>query len=89
MKPEDIEPGKPYGCKFKTVTMLDEFGRPPGLSDVPLKGPGEYEGFGFIEIRDLEGRKFKIKDEKSKKYFIVDFEDVWDIDTVEWAQEDE
>lgn len=89
MKPEDIEPGKPYGCKFKTVTMLDDLGQPPGLSKGPFKGPGEYEGFGFIVIRDLEGKKFKIQDEKSKKYFIVNFEDVWDIDTVEWINEND
>ena len=36
----DIEPGKSYACKFKTETMLDTYGRIPGLSDTPLKGVG-------------------------------------------------
>ena len=43
IKAEDIKPGKSYACKFKVETMLDKFGRPPNLSDVPLKGPGMYE----------------------------------------------
>ena len=40
LKPEDIQPGKSYACKFKVEMMLDTFGRPPGLSDTPLAGPG-------------------------------------------------
>ena len=34
IKAEDIKPGKSYACKFKVETMLDQFGRPPNLSDV-------------------------------------------------------
>ena len=37
---DQIVPGKSYACKFKVETMLDELGRPPGLSDTPLAGPG-------------------------------------------------
>ena len=48
----EIQVGESYACKFKIETMLDEFGRPPGLSDTPLKGPGMYEGIGVIQVRE-------------------------------------
>ena len=87
MNIEDITPGKSYGCKFKVTTMLDTFGRPaPNLSDVPLKGPGEYEGFGILQKRDLESRLVELYDEKSKKIFRVSFDDIWDIDDIEYVQ---
>jgi len=86
MNIEDITPGKSYGCKFKVTTMLDTFGRPaPNLSDVPLKGPGEYEGFGILQKRDLESRLVELYDEKSKKIFRVSFDDIWDIDDIEYV----
>ena len=45
---ETIEPGKSYAAKFKVKTMLDTFGRVPGLSDTPLAGEGWYEGLGIL-----------------------------------------
>lgn len=86
MKIEDIEVGKSYGCKFKVTTMLDSMGRPaPNLSDVPLKGPGEYEGFGVIQIRDTNSRMVELYDTTSRKTFRVDFDHIWDIDEVEYV----
>ncbi len=82
---KDIEPGKSYACKFKVETMLDIHGRVPGLSDTPLKGPGLYEGFGVLVQRDIEKELVLIKDEKSKKEFVVPFSDIWDVDDVEWV----
>ena len=85
---EDIIPGKSYGCKFKVTTMLDTMGRPaPNLSDVPLKGPGEYEGFGVIQIRDLKSRLVELYDTGCRKTFRVDFDNIWDIDEVEYVEE--
>jgi len=82
----DIQPGKSYGCKFRVETMLDEMGRPaPNLSDVPLKGPGVYEGIGILMQRDSEKELVKLKDEKSDKEFVVSFSDIWDVDTIEWV----
>ena len=84
---KDIETGKSYACKFKVETMLDDLGRPaPNLSDVPLKGPGLYEGFGVLMQRDSEKELVKVKDEKSKKEFVVPFSDIWDVDDVEWVE---
>tara|TARA_B100001287_G_scaffold252208_1_gene233989 strand:- start:3632 stop:3901 length:270 start_codon:yes stop_codon:yes gene_type:complete len=84
IKIEDITPGKSYACKFKTETMLDTYGRVPGLSDTPLKGVGTYEGLGILMQRDSDQRLVKLKDEKSKKEFVVSFDDIWDVDEVEW-----
>jgi len=83
-KIEDIIPGNSYGCKFKVTTMLDTFDRPAGLSDTPLKGPGEYEGFGILTSRDLESRNVELIDQASTKTFVVSFDDIWDIDDIEW-----
>ena len=89
IKIEDIEVGKSYACKFKVETMLDIFGRVPGLSDTPLKGPGMYESFGLITIRDSEKKLFKIQDlknntgRKTSNEFIVPWSDCWDIDEAE------
>jgi hypothetical protein len=83
----DITPGESYACKFRVETMLDTLGRPPGLSDTPLKGVGTYEGLGVLIARDLEQQLVKLKDEKSAKEFVVPFDDIWDIDTVDWVEE--
>lgn len=85
---QDITPGESYACKFRVETMLDEFGRPPGLSDTPLKGVGTYEGVGVLLQRDLDQRLVKLQDEKSRREFVVSFDDIWDIDTVEWSSAD-
>ena len=90
IKIEDVVPGNSYACKFKVQTMLDDLGRPaPNLSDQPLKGPGEYEGLGVLVARDMNTRLVKLEDEKSKKEFVVSFDDIWDIDTVDWVEADE
>ena len=66
--------------------MLDSMGRPaPNLSDVPLKGPGEYEGFGVIQVRDLKSRLVELYDTKCRKTFRVEFDNLWDIDEVEYT----
>ena len=87
IKIEDVTPGKSYGCKFKVTTMLDTMGRPaPNLSDVPLKGPGEYEGFGVIQIRDMDSRLVELYDTGCRKSFRVSFDDIWDVDEVEYTE---
>lgn len=85
MQIEDITPGLSYACRFRVTTMLDTLGRPaPNLSDTPLQGPGEYEGLGVIKIRDLDSRQVKLNDTVTGKDFVVDFDNIWDIDTVDW-----
>ena len=85
---QNITPGESYACHFRTQTMLDTLGRPaPNLSDTPIKGPGEYTGFGVLTVRDSDNRMVKILDQKSGKEFAVSWDDIWDIDTVEWADD--
>lgn len=85
MNIEDITPGKSYACKFRVETMLDTLGRPaPNLSDQPLAGVKMYEGIGVLMQRDLDQKLVKLKDEKSSKEFVCSFDDIWDIDEVEW-----
>ena len=84
---ENVTPGEAYACRFRATIMLDELGRPaPNLSDVPLAGPGLYEGLGVIKIRDTEQRLVELEDVDSKRTFVVAWEDCWDIDTVEWRE---
>ena len=86
IKIEDVTPGESYACKFRVETMLDTLGRPaPNLSDTPLKGKGMYEGVGVLSARDMSTRLVKLVDEKSSKEFVVSFDDIWDIDVVEWV----
>lgn len=87
MKIEDITPGKSYACKFRVETMLDTLGRPPGLSDTPLAGVKMYESLGVLIQRDSDQRLVKLQDEKSKKEFVVSFDDIWDVDEVEWQED--
>lgn len=81
----EITPGNSYACKFRVETMLDTLGRPaPNLSDTPLKGPGLYEGLGILMQRDMDQRLVLLKDEASKKEFVCSFDDIWDVDEIEW-----
>lgn len=88
---EDIIPGKSYGCMFRVTTALDEFGRPGGLNslaDLPVHKIGVYEGFGILQARDLENRMVELVDEKSRTKFAVPFDDIWDVDDIEWVDQD-
>ncbi len=84
---KDMKVGKSYACKFKVEHILDEFGRIPGLSDVPLKGLGWYEGLGIIQVRDSANQRVQLKDEKSGKEFVVPFSQIWDVDEAEFVEE--
>ena len=84
----DITPGESYACKFRVTTLLDTLGRPaPNLSDTPLRGEGEYEGIGVLVKRDLNTRRVQLHDDASKRDFVVSFDDIWDIDVVDWVEE--
>jgi hypothetical protein len=86
IKIEDIKPGNSYAAKFKVETMLDSYGRIPGLSDTPLAGVGIYEGLGVLLARDVDKRLVELQDEKSRKKFVVSYDDIWDVDDVDWVE---
>lgn len=83
----DITPGGEYACKFRVETMVDSLGRPaPNLSDTPLAGVKTYESVGILMERDVNSRLVRLQDEKSSKTFVVSFDDIWDVDTIEWNE---
>ena len=84
---QDITPGQSYACKFKVETMLDALGRPaPNLSDQPLSGVRIYEGLGVLMARDLDQRLVQLKDQESGKEFVISFDDIWDVDDIDWVE---
>jgi len=87
---ENLEPGNSYACKFRVETMLDEGGNPvPNLLNLPLKGIAPYESLGIILKRDFENKIVRLLDESSKLHYIVSFDDIWDIDDIEWKDPEE
>jgi len=83
-KINEIQTGKSYACKFKCETMLDENNKPITNPDTPLKGPGIYESIGIIQLRDNEKQLVKLVDKITKREFIIPYDNIWDIDEVEW-----
>ena len=82
----DIQAGKSYACKFKVKTLLYKGGKPTDVlsTNNDIK---DYESFGIIQQRDIENKLLAIIDQKTNIKFIVDFDSVWDVDTVEWIQD--
>jgi len=83
----DIVAGKSYACKFRVETMLDINEDPaPNLNQAALAGLGVYEGFGVVLQRDTTQEVVLIKCEDTRKEFVVEWTDCWDIDDVEWIE---
>jgi len=84
----EIQEGESYACKFKVEHMLDSEGN---LSDGEgsIFELGTYEGLGIIRVRDMKSQLVELQDEKTKKTFVVPFNDIWDIDTVEWVDDND
>ena len=49
---------------------------------------GEYEGLGILLIRDMEQSIVKLKDTQTNMEFVIPFADIWDVDTIEWTDND-
>lgn len=45
------------------------------------------EKFGLILQRDVEQKLVKIQDLSSSEQFVVSFDDIWDVDEVEWIDD--
>lgn len=81
----DIIPGNSYGCKFRITTMLNELGHPVAEDEkLAIKGPGRYESFGILVRRDNEKQLVEVYDDDIKRNFVVHWDDIWDIDEIEW-----
>ena len=92
MNLEDIKPGESWACKFKVVTFLDTDGsvidKNVGVGEKHPGVPGIYESLGIIQVRDLDSNLVKLLDTKTNKEFCVNWEDCWDIDTIEWVEDE-
>jgi len=88
MKPEDLKPGKSYGCRFRLRTYLDEQGEPVPTSSIPDNPDewqtGDWESWGLIARRDTHNRLLEIKDQRAIRTWTLSFDDVWDIDVAEY-----
>jgi|TARA_B110000977_G_scaffold56102_1_gene76385 hypothetical protein len=92
MQIEDISAGESWACRFKTTTFLDSEGQPIEAYNLALGQahpgvPGEYEGIGVIQVRDIPKQRVQLQCVDSLKQFTVDFKDCWDLDTIEWTEE--
>ena len=94
MQMQDITPGESWGCKFKVRTFIDDEGRPVSTRNVPIGGkvpgkPGWWESVGSIAVRDAKTRMVEIVDHQVQdRKWTVSWDDCWDIDRVEYVQED-
>jgi hypothetical protein len=92
MNIKDITVGESWGCRFRTTTFLDSQGNPVKADNLQLGQthpgtPGEYTGIGVIQVRDLENQRVQLQDVATLEQFTVAFDDCWDIDTIEWAED--
>lgn len=89
---QDCTPGTSWAARFRVTTWLDLDGNPTAppqgleLGQTPDNARiGEYTSLGVISTRDLEHQLVRVQDTASTHEFVVDSTDIWDIDTVEWA----
>jgi len=85
LTPDDITSGELWGCRYRTVRMLDDLGVPvrnlrPGDS---ARGPGLYESVGVIVTRDRRNRRLEIVDVHDQTRHVVSYDDVHSIDRAE------
>lgn len=84
MKPEDLEPGKSYACKFRVRTYLTDNNTPLDTSSIPEDPSkwllGEWESWGLIARRDSQARLLEVNDENCTRTWTLSYDDVWDID---------
>jgi hypothetical protein len=92
MNIQDIPAGTSWACRFKTITFLDSEGLPLDAPNLALGQahpgtPGVYTSIGVIQVRDLDNQRVQLQCTSTHKQFTVDFQDCWDIDSIEWIKE--
>ena len=86
----DCTAGESWGCRFRVQTFVDSKGQPVNTTNLaigqPVKGgkPGQYEGFGIIQKRDVQKQLVELWDESAKRTWTLSWQDCWDIDRIEW-----
>lgn len=89
----DIPTGESWGCRFRTTVFLDDAGKPVTAQNLQLGQahpgePGVYESIGIIQVRDLERELVQLQDIETFNQYTVSFDDIWDVDTIEWTNEE-
>lgn len=69
--------------------MIDIETLVPGESYACRFRVGENEGIGLLLTRDLENRLVKLRDVNSMMELTVSFDNIWDIDYVNWIESSE
>lgn len=91
MKPEQLEPGKSYACKFRIKTYVNEQGEPMEIADLPqephLLKTGVWVSWGVIARRDTANRLLEVEDQQTERTWILNWDEVWDIDTAQYGKE--
>jgi len=92
MKIQDIPAGESWACRFRTTTFLDAEGKPVAAGNLQLGQahpgtPGVWESVGVIQVRDLENARVQLQCVETLAQYTVDFEDCWDVDTIEWIED--
>lgn len=65
--------------------MIDIKDITPGESYACRFRLGEYESLGILLVRDMDQSIVKLKDTKTNMEFIVPFSNIWDVDEIEWT----
>ena len=68
--------------------MIDVLDIQPGESYACKYKVNDEEKFGLILLRDVEQKLVKIQDLASADQVVVSFDDIWDVDEVEWFEKD-
>lgn len=93
MKPEDLLSGQSYACKFRIKTYLDDHGAPLDLTLLPAEPgkvkTGDWVSWGVIAKRDTENRLLEVEDQQVQRIWILNWDEVWDIDTAAYPEDDQ
>lgn len=65
--------------------MIDILDITPGESYACKYKVDDEEKFGLILLRDIDKKLVKVQDLSSSEQFVVSFDDIWDVDEVEWV----
>ena len=68
--------------------MIDVLDIQPGEGEEGKYKVNDEEKFGLILLRDVEQKLVKIQDLASADQVVVSFDDIWDVDEVEWVEKD-
>lgn len=91
---ENITTGESWACKFRVQTFIDKNGKPFDTRNLGIgekiteAEPGFYTGTAVIQTRDTVNRLVELWDIEQSRLWIVNWNDCWDIDRVDWIEKE-